>query len=98
MIGWSRRSTESNRRRAAWWASLTEEQKALERRREAVSDRWFFRIIAGIFLYMAVLWFAVPKDWANQHLQAYMGLWLLAHPGGMVIGAFVAIYKKRQVR
>jgi hypothetical protein len=98
MIGWSRRNTESSRRRTAWWASLTEEEKALETRREAVADRWFYRVVWAIALYIVVLWVAIPLDWANRHMRAYMALWLLAHPGGLIIGAFWAIHKKRQVK
>jgi len=39
VIGWSRRAREDSRRRRAWWASLSDEERALEERRSAEERR-----------------------------------------------------------
>lgn len=98
MIGWSSRNSRDRKRRAQWWASLTEEEKSLETRREAVADRWFFYVTGGVFLYLLGVWALVPGEWSKSHPQVVFALFLLGHPGGMVIGVFVGLYKKRRVQ
>ena len=59
MVGWSRRNRESSERRQRWWNSLTEEQKAAARKREAEFDRKLGKIgtvilIGLVFAYLLV--------------------------------------------
>jgi hypothetical protein len=39
MVGWTHRNTESNQRRARWWASLSEEEKKVALAEQAKDDR-----------------------------------------------------------
>lgn len=56
MVGWSRRNAEASARRARWWATLTEEERAAVRAREAASDRVAIPILVGL---MSVALFAL---------------------------------------
>jgi len=38
MVGWSRRGSESAKRRKIWWDSLTPEQQEIERQSQLASD------------------------------------------------------------
>jgi hypothetical protein len=60
MVGWSRRNTESRRRRARWWASLSEDEKDAERVGESKVDLAFdelypWLIFLDLFLLASIL-------------------------------------------
>ncbi len=98
MIGWSSRDTRKRRQR--WWDSLTEAEKALELRREKVADRVFFQAL-GIILSLLVLMLLIPSEWRqwlDRHRGVMLTLFLAIWPGGLVIAAFIAIYKRRRVK
>ena len=97
MIGWSRRSTESSRRRSEWWESLTEEEKALEVRREKVEDRWFWYTFGGTFAVLVVFWLIVPHELFEQS-PVVRFLFMITFPFCLTVGALVSIHKKKQVQ
>jgi hypothetical protein len=97
MIGWTSRNSRDQARRDRWWASLTDDQKALERRRSKVEDRWALYGFAVIFSYLLLVGSQATRDWAHHHIGVFFALMLLGHPGGMIVLAFVIIYKRRQV-
>jgi hypothetical protein len=98
VIGWTSRNTRSRERRAHWWASLTDDQKALERRRDKVENRWAAYGFTAIFAYLILVWAAAPREWAQRHPHVYIALMSLGHPGGLAVLVFVLIHKKRQVK
>jgi len=55
MVGWSRRSRESDERRAAWWASLTEDERAAETLREAEIDRRLSAVLAALWALIMII-------------------------------------------
>lgn len=63
MVGWSRRNSESRKRFNRWWATLTPEQKAAYERREAETDRKFFRFCWFFFpiAIMVMAWSCVTS-------------------------------------
>lgn len=52
MVGWSRRNSESRRRRARWWASLTPEQRQRVSEREAEFDK---KLMWGLAIFCVLL-------------------------------------------
>jgi hypothetical protein len=55
MVGWSRRSRESDERRARWWASLSDEEREMENFLSAVNEpRDMFLIFKTFVLVWAV--------------------------------------------
>lgn len=97
MVGWSRRNSESAERRRRWWASLTDEEKAFEVKREKVGDRVLYYAFA-IILVLLLGALAIPLPWMDQHKIPVVGVLLAVFPGGLILAAFVAIYKMRQVK
>lgn len=97
MVGWSRRNAESAERRRRWWASLTNEEKALESRRMKVEDRVFFYGFAVILLLLCLMLALMPllEGWSQPQVLALV---LAIFPGGLVLTAFISIYKVRQVK
>jgi hypothetical protein len=49
MVGWSRRNREASERRARWWATLSDEEKAEYNRRAAEQDERFFAFCRVFF-------------------------------------------------
>lgn len=97
MIGWSRRSAESSRRQSEWWDSLTEEEKALEIRRGAVEDRWFWYTFGGTFAFLVLLWLALSRElFEGSPVARY--LFMISFPLCLTAGALMATHKKKQVR
>lgn len=64
MVGWTRRNSESARRRALWYASLTEEERAEYHRQSYESDRRFERWAGRLFLGICLLGFLC---WRMSH-------------------------------
>lgn len=102
MVGWSRRNTESTERREAWWATLTEKQKALESRRSKVEDRLFgyvFGVTIFALMTLTAVFRSVPDhQWLNQHPEIFIPCFLAAFPGIAIVGSFIAIHKVKQVK
>jgi hypothetical protein len=96
MIGWSSRNSRYREHRARWWASLTEDQKALERRRSAEEDRWFFGTLFCQWAALFLLSLLVPEGAWNDSVILKMSP-LVAVPMILVISAFIANHKKKQV-
>lgn len=67
MVGWSRRNRESRERQAAWWATLSEEEKTEYRRHQAEVDRKFNIVFAGILMLSLTLWAVLLWKLSLQH-------------------------------
>jgi hypothetical protein len=98
MIGWSSRNAYASRRRRQWWASLTEEEKALELRREGVENRVFFQVFVVVAVLLFLMWAFAPDAWLNAHPLVALVLYLTIFPGGMVVGALVSKHKGRRIK
>lgn len=97
MIGYSSRNSRDRERRQQWWDTLTEEEKALETRRQAVEDRWFWYTFGGTFAFLVVLWTVIPHE-LFDHSTIARFVFMVSFPLCLVIGALVATHKKNQIR
>lgn len=85
------------RRRRIWWASLTDEERTLEARRQKAVDWWFtctFGITTVLVLVYAVLvYLGVVHHEIIERILAYA-----AFPLGLLLSGAFALYKRGQVK
>ncbi len=88
---------EEARQRRLRWASLTEEEKALEIRRQKVMDRWFvstFGLTGALVLaYAGLVYFGIFHHGFVEQVLAFF-----AFPAGLFLSGAFALYKRGQVK
>lgn len=88
---------EEAKQRRLRWSLLTDEERALETRRQKVMDRWFVTTF-GVTTALVALFAGLVYLKVFHHGFAEQVLAFFAFPVGLVLAGALALYKRGQVR